>query len=319
MYRRKFLLMLGVGVTAIPSKAEPTRTRKLGALNFRSLRPAVIQVLRDALHERGYVEGKNLVIDYRFGAPDELQTLAAELVRTDVELISCGASAPLRAVMAATRDIPVVAIDLETDPVASGYAVNLARPGGNMTGFFLDLPEFSAKRLELLKEAIPQVRRVVALWDPVLDRAPVTSLEAAADALGLRLLLKAVENEVSLLDAFKASSEVKAGAVIVMQSPRLDLLRSKILDLAEERRIPVFALFADFAADGGLLSYGPNVDDMTAQTVDYIDRIFKGAKPGELPIQRPTRFDLVLNLRTARRLGLTVPTSVQTRADVVIQ
>jgi putative ABC transport system substrate-binding protein len=319
MYRRKFLLMLGASVMATPSQGEPARARKVGVLNFRSLRPAVVKVFRDALRKRGYVEGQNLIMEYRFGSTDELKSMAAELVRSDVDLISCGASAPLRAVMAATRDIPVVAVDLETDPVASGYAVNLARPGGNMTGFFLDLPEFSAKRLELLKETIPQVRRVVALWDPVLDRAPVTSLEAAADALGLRLLLKAVDTEVALTEAFEASSEVKAGAVIVMQSPRLDLLRPKILELAEERRMPVFALFADFAAEGGLLSYGPNVDDMTAQTVDYIDRVLKGAKPGELPIQRPTRFDLVLNLRTARRLGLTVPRSVQTRADTVIQ
>jgi putative ABC transport system substrate-binding protein len=221
--------------------------------------------------------------------------------------------------MGATRTIPVVAIDLETDPVASGFAASLARPGGNMSGFFLDLAEFSAKRLELLKETLPQIKRVVALWDPVLDRAPVTSLERAADTLGLKLLLIQVENQGDLVHAFSASANFKAGAVLVMQSPRLDILRPEILRLATDRRVPVAALFGDFAADGALMSYGPNVDDMTAQTADYIDKVLRGAKPGELPIQRPTRFDLVFNLRTAKRLGISVPPSILTRADTLIQ
>ena len=160
---------------------------------------------------------------------------------------------------------------------------------------------------------------MVALWDPVLDRAPVTSLERAAETLGLKLFLRPVADQRDLAEAFNIAANIKAGAVLVMQSPRLDILRPEILRFAAAQRIPVAALFADFAAHGGLLSYGPDVDDMTAQTADYIAKVLKGAKPGELPIQRPTRFDLVLNLTTAKRLSINVPRSVLTRADTVIQ
>jgi len=319
MDRRSFLAMLGTGIVAGRAHAGTGTSYKIGTVNFRALRPAVMEIFFAALHKYGYIQGQNLAIDSRFGEPNELPALAAALVRTDVQLISCGASAPLRAVMGATRTIPVVAIDLETDPVASGFAASLARPSGNMTGFFLDLAEFSAKRLELLKETLPKLRRVVALWDPVLDRAPVTSLERAANTLGLKLLLRPVENQGELEAAFSVSMNFRAAAVVVMQSPRLDILRPEILRLAVERHLPVTALFADFTADGGLLSYGPSVDDMTAQTADYIDKILRGAKPGDLPIQRPTRFDFVFNLRTAKRLGISVPPSVLARADTVIQ
>jgi len=317
MDRRCFLSILFAGMAGGGVQAQSPHY-KIGTVNFNALRPAVMQIFFNALQKYGYIQGQNLSVDSRFGEPEELPSLAAALVRTDVQLISCGASAPLRAVIGATRAIPVVAIDLETDPVASGFAASLARPGGNMTGFFLDLAEFSAKRLELLKPTLPRIQRVVALWDPVLDKGPVTSLERAANTLGLKLLLRQVANQHDLSQAFTASAKFKAGAVLVMQSPRLDLLRPEILRLAKDGRVPVAALFGDFAVDGALLSYGPDVDDMTAQTADYIDKVLRGTKPGELPIQRPTRFDLVINVRTAKQLGITIPPTVLARADTVI-
>ena len=278
-----------------------------------------MQIMTVSLGERGYVEGENLSIEFRFGNPEELPALAADLVRLDLELLFCGSSGPLRALMTQTRTIPIVAVDLETDPVAAGFAATLARPGGNLTGFFLDLPEFSAKRLELLKETVPGIRRVVALWDPALDKAPVTSLERAATALSLRVLLQPVDDGAGLMDAFKAASQAKAGAVMVMQSPRLDALKAEILELGARYRIPVAALFGNYAADGALLTYGPDVDEMTSRMADYIDRILKGSRPGDLPIQRPDRFQLALNTRTAKRLGITIPRSMLARADTVIQ
>jgi putative ABC transport system substrate-binding protein len=319
MNRRGFLLILGTALVDAPAEAQNPTMYRIGGLALRASRPVTTQIWLDALARRGYAQGRNLSVEFRFGEPEELPELAAQLVKLDLRLITCASSASLQALMAVTRDVPIIALDLETDPIASGFAASLARPAGNMTGFFLDLPEFSAKRLELLKETLPRVRRVVVLWDPALDIAPVTSLERAAIDLKLPLLLKAIKDEATLIEAFQASSDVKAGAVMVMQSPRLDLLRPKILQLAADRRLPVAALFADFAADGGLLSYGPNVDDMLAQTSDYVDKILKGGKPGELPIQRPTRFDLVLSMRTAKRLGIKIPTSVSTRADVIIE
>jgi putative ABC transport system substrate-binding protein len=241
MNRRAFLLVLGTIIVDGTAKAQDTIRYRIGVLALRQ-RPVLIQIWLDALAKRGYVQGQNLSVELRFGEPEELPSLAAQLVKLDLRLLACGSSAPLRALMGVTRNIPIVAIDLETDPIASGFAESLARPARNMTGFFLDLPEFSAKRLELLKETLPRVRRVVVLWDPALDRAPVTSLERAATNLKLPLLLKAVKDEATLFEAFQDSTEAKPGAVMVMQSPRLDLLRPRILQLAAERRLPVAAL-----------------------------------------------------------------------------
>jgi len=317
--RRAFLSLLGAGLVVGEVRAEKGKSHRVGALNFRSMRPVIMQTVTVALRERGYVEGENLSAEFRFGDPEEFRALAAELVRLDPDLLLCGSSGPLRALMAETRSIPVVAVDLETDPIAAGFAATLARPGSNLTGLFLDLPEFSAKRLELLKEILPGTRRVLALWDPALDRAPVASLERAAAALSLGLLLQPVDDGTALIDAFKAASQAKAGAVMVMQSPRLDALSGEILELGAQHRIPVAALFGHYAAEGALLTYGPDVDAMTSRIGDYVDRILKGSKAGDLPIQRPDRFQLILNTRTAKRLGITIPQSVLVRADIVIQ
>ena len=318
MDRRDFLGAMG-GIAFLRNvRADPAKVHRIGSLNFPSLRPAIKKMLLGAFSERGYVEGQNLHIEYRFGEPEQLPGMAAQLVSSGLELITCGSSGPVRALMTATRTVPVVAVDLETDPIAMGFAASLARPGGNLTGTFLDLPDFSAKRLEILKETMPMIKRVAALWDPALDRSPVTALERAAGALGLQLILAPVRSKIDLSSAFKNALRMKASAVMVMQSPRLDAIRTEILRLGSQAGMPIFALFGFYTAEGALLSYGPNVDEMTVRLAQYVDKILNGAKPSDLPIQTPERFDLVLNMRTAKQLGIAIPSSLPARADNVI-
>ena len=244
--------------------------------------------------------------------------MADELVRMNIEVIYAGGSSGVRAAFNATREIPIVAVDLETDPIASRMVASLARPGGNLTGFFLDLPEFSAKRLEILKEALPTVSRVVVLWDSSLDPAPLSRMDSAARTLKLGLIRSEVRTVADIENAFRTAADRKAQAVMVMQSPTLDGYKDQILQFGEKYRLPVFAVFANFAAEGAVLSYGPNVNEMVARSAAYVDRILRGAKPGDLPIQRPVKFDLLVNLKAAKALGLSITHSVLVRADEVV-
>jgi len=318
--RRTFLSSLAVGVVLASqsSKAQPARVFRIGFLMPGPENPYVATWM-GALRNLGYTEGQNLIVERRLGAPEDLPSMALDLVRMKVDLIYAGASSGVRAAVNATREIPIVAVDLETDPIASGYASTLAHPGGNLTGFFLDLPEFSAKRLEVLKETLPTVSRVIVLWDSTLDRAPLSKMDAAARVLKLRLILTEMRAAADLANAFEAAVKRKPQAVMVMQSPTLDALKDQILNLGAKHRLPVIAVFADFAADGALLSYGPNAHDIVARSTTYVDKVLRGMKPGDLPIQRPAKFDLVVNSRTAKSLGLTIAQSILLRADEVIR
>ena len=273
---------------------------------------------RQAIEKYGYVLGETIIGESKYGTPEELPVLAVELVGTKPDVACASSSAALRALMSATRSIPAVAIDMETDPAAAGFANSLARPGGNMTGVFLDLPEFSGKRLELLKETLPSVNHVVALWDPAMVRTPLNELIRSADILRVRLTVVDVPNEASISEATRIAVAERAGAVLIMQSPRLDQLGAQIVKQAGAARLPVFGLFANVPGAGGLLSFGPNVEELTARTAWYVDRILKGASPGDLPIQRPERFDVVVNLKAAKALGISVPALVLVRANDVI-
>jgi putative ABC transport system substrate-binding protein len=267
----------------------------------------------------GYVDGENVIIDDRSGPPQQLGAVALELVRSNVDVICAGSSAGVRAAMSATHTIPVVALDLESDPVASGFVSTLARPAGNLTGFFLNFPEFSAKRLELIKEMLPNASHVAILWDSSMDRTPLSGMEGAAHALNMRVHVIEVQDASELEAAFRRAGEVRAGIVMVMPSPRLDGSKVTILALGSSHHLPIMALFAHYASDGALLTYGPNIEDMNAREAVYVVKILNGARPGDLPIQRPEKFDFVLNLRTARALGIKIPQSVMARADSVIQ
>jgi putative ABC transport system substrate-binding protein len=318
--RRAFLSILSLALLlpAWEGKAQANKVFRLGFLwlgpHPREYHETVVESLRGF----GFIEGKNLIVEYGFGGPDELPELAAGLVRAKVDVIHAGSSAGTRAALGASRSVPIVAVDLETDPVASGFAQTLARPAGNLTGFFLNLPEFTAKRLEILKETLPSISHVAALWDASMDRAPLGGIDAAARRFRLRVSVIDVHDESELEPAFKRAVQIGATALMVMPSPWLDGLKPKILKLGATYRTPVVTLFAHFTADGGLLSYGPNIKDMLGRSATYVAKVLQGAKPGDLPIQRPAKFDFVVNMKIANALHLKIPESVLARADEVI-
>jgi len=317
--RRTFLKILATGalLASRDNRAQQGKVFRVGLL-YLGVQNPYGDLARESLRKLGYIEGNNLIIERGFAAPKDLPAAAQELIRKKVDVIWAGASPSVRAAMAATSTVPIVAVDLETDPIASGYVSTLSRPSRNLTGFFLDLPEFSAKRLELLHEALPTISGVTVLWDPSVDRAPLQTIHAAARTLKLRVVVAEIQAEADLDEAFRVTAG-KGGAVMVMQSPRLDAYKDHILRLGAKYRLPVVAVFANFAAGGALLTYGPNIEDMTIRSAAYVDRLLQGAKVEDLPIQRPTKFDLILNARTARSLGLTIEQSVLVRADEVLR
>jgi len=304
------------------STEETGKTFKVGFLNPAPPVPRFSQLFRETLRDLGYVEGRNLLYIERWagGSEERLHRDAAELVELKVDVIYAGSSAGVRAAANATKTIPIVAVDLESDPVANGWAASLARPGGNVTGFFLDLPELSGKRLEQLKELTPGLSRVAVLWDASLDRTPLKATEVAARALGLRMITLEVRRPEELERAFQRAVKKRAQAVLMIQSPMLEgNAASQIAGLAAKRRWPSAGFFPFHPEVGFLLSYGPDVDDLIRRSCIYVDRILKGEKPGDLPVQRPAKFDLVLNLKTAKALGITFPQTLLLQADNVIK
>jgi putative ABC transport system substrate-binding protein len=276
----------------------------------------------EGLRERGYVVGQNIAIECRYSSEasdEQFRRFAAELVRLPVDVIFAVSSTALRAVRPATSTLPVVALDLETDPVASGVARSLARPGGNITGIFLDALELNGKRLELLRQLVPRLSRVAALRDESMDPAPLRATEAAMQAAGVSLPTIGIRSPKDLDAAMRAAAKERVDAVLVIQSPIQEVYRKTIVDLALQSRLPTIALFPEFVQDGGLMSYGPDVRDLFRYSTSFIERILKGAKAGDIPIERPTRFYLGLNLKTARMLGLTPPQSLLLRTDYLIQ
>src|SRR2546422_5103708 len=279
------------------------------------------QALRQRLRDLGYVEGQNLVIDWRYqlGGTDRLAALAAELVRLKPDVIVADVTAAIRAAMQATLTIPIVMAS-SADAVGGGLVTSLGRPGGNVTGVTTMLAEMSAKRLQLLKEVAPNVSRVAVLWDPAIPwhRALLKEVEAAAPVLQLRPVVIAVRSRDDLGDAFSEMTKSRVDAVFVSHTmtPRA---RGQMIDLAAKRRMPTMFMDRDYVAAGGLMSYGSNFSEEFRHAAEYVDKILKGAKPGDLPVEQPTKFELVINLKTAKALGLTIPQSLLSRADEVIQ
>jgi len=295
-----------------------------GSLESPETRP-ILDAFRQALRERGYAEGQNIVIEYRAadGKIERGPGLATELARLKVNLIVVGATPLARAAQQATTTIPIVAFAMG-DPVGDGLVASLARPGGNITGLTFLGPELVPKRLELLKEALPRVSRVAALWHPgaFSERTTTDMLkqtEAAARTLGVQLQLVGVRGSDEFDRAFSSMTKERAEALVVFPSTMLFNERRRIVDLAAKRRLPAMYNAREFAALGGLISYGASLTDLSRRSATYVDKILKGAKPGDLPVEQPTKFALVINLRTAKALGLTIPPSLLQRADEVIQ
>ena len=280
------------------------------------------EAFRQGLREFGHIEGKNIVIEWRYaeGEPARLPALATELVRLKVDVIVTSGGTMTRAAKEATSVIPIVMAQ-DSDPVASGFIASLAHPGGNITGLSALSPELSGKRLELLKEIVPKLSRVAILG---ISTSPgyaqsKKETELAAGAFGVRLQYLDVLAQKDIEAAFRAAGKERADAVLVLPSTVFSSHRLQIVDLAVKSRLPAIYLMAEWVEDGGLMSYGVSFTDLFRRAATYVDKILKGAKPADLPVEQPTKFEFVVNLKTAKQIGLTIPPNVLARADKVIR
>jgi len=331
MNRRSFVGTLGLSLLAASLAAEAQQAAKVARIGYLATGleagdPRNREAFRQGMRELGYVEGRSLVIEYRFaeGKPERLPALAAELVALKVDvLVTAGGTAAALAAKRATRTLPIV-FDAVGDPVTSGLVTSLARPGGNVTGSSVLLQELVGKWLELLKQAVPGVGRVALLFNPDAfpDRTKKEVLkeaDVAARALGVRLQVVEARGPEDFARAFSDMSKARAGALVVLATPVFSIERRRLVDLAAKNRLPTVFSFREYVEAGALMSYGPNLAGMSRRAATYVDKILKGAKPGDLPVEEPTKFALVINLKTAKTLGLTIPQSVLGRADEIIQ
>jgi putative ABC transport system substrate-binding protein len=320
--RRTFLATLAVGVIVSPLAAEAQQLEKvyrIGVLGPTPIAPSSDEAFRQGLAQLGYENGRNLVIEYRHAEGALLSKLAGDLVRLNVDVIYARGPAAVTAAKDATRTIPVVAIDLESDPVAMGFVRGLAQPGGNITGVFLDLPELGGKQLQLLKESVPQLSRVAVLGDSVLNAPQFRAIEKAARTLAIEVQRHEVRVVKDFDRALDAARKGRARAVLILSSPFVYSHRAQFGALVGEKRIPAVSMFAEFVEAGGLLAYGPSVPEAARRCGAYVGKILQGSKPSEMPIERPQTFELAVNLKTAKALGLTIPPSVLGRADKVVE
>jgi len=281
-----------------------------------------LEAFRQGLRELGYTEGQHLVIETRHAAmrPALLPDLAANLVLSKVDVIVAAGDPAIYAARHATSTIPIVMV-AGADPVGSGLVASLARPGGNLTGSSALSPELSGKRLQLLTEALPGVSRVAVLWNPAdpAKALDVRETQAAGQALGVQLQLLEVRGPEEFESAFAAMTRDRAEALITLGDPLTVSHRMRIVDLAAKSRLPTMYDVREFVEAGGLMAYGPSLPDLFRRAAAYVDKILKGAKPGTLPVEQPMKFELIINLKTAKALGLTIPQSVLFLADQVIQ
>ena len=332
MKRRTFMALVSGGLLAAPRGAEgqqPAKGARIGYLVTGSLESpetrALLDAFREGLRERGYVEGQNIVIEYRAadGKLERGPALATELARLKVDLILALNTPAARAVQQATTTIPIV-VPVIGDPVGDGLVTSLTRPGGNVTGLTYLGPELVPKRLELLKQALPKVSRVAALWhrgafSERTTRDMLKATEAAARTLGVQLQLVEVRGPNELDPAFSTMIIERADALLVFPSTMLFNERKRIVDLAAKHRLPSMAMAKEFVELGGLIAYGASITDLIRRSATYVDKILKGAQPGDLPVEQPTKFELTINLKTAKALGLTIPASVLLQADRIIE
>ena len=283
--------------------------------------PLLRQTFRQGLHELGYVEGRNIAFETRGvdGAEDRLSDLAAELVRLRVDVILVDTSPALQAVRQATKTIPIVMAGFG-DPVAEGFVSTLAHPAGNITGFSWQTPESAGKRLELLKEVLVKLSRVAVLFDPSDPVATVElrAIHAAARAMGVAIESFEVRHRVER-DTFAAIKKVRADALVVVYTVRTARQRTQIVEFTAANRLPLMSEGREFTEAGGLMTYGPKVLDLYRRAATYADKILKGAKPADLPVEQPTKFELVINLKTTKALGLTISQSLMLRADQLLR
>jgi putative ABC transport system substrate-binding protein len=325
--RRAFLTALGGSLLAAPPAGEAQQTGKVRRIAYLDQGSAArnrpyFEAFRQGLRDLGWVEGQNIAIEVRFaeGKTDQLPTLAAELVRLKVDLIVTSSTPAALAAKQATMTIPIV-IGFAADPVGSGIVASLARPGGNITGWTHQGLELRAKYLDLLKEAVPKAIRFGVLWNPAnqVHRSTLKYIEAAAQRLKVELHRVGVQDPKEFESTFSALVGKRVEALVVFPDGMFLAQTPLIIALAARSRLPAMYGVREYAEAGGLMAYGANLSHMHRLGASFVDKILKGAKPADLPVEQPTKFDLVINLKTAKALGLTIPPSLLGRADEVIQ
>jgi putative tryptophan/tyrosine transport system substrate-binding protein len=326
MKRRAFILALGGAAAAWPLTAraqQPANVPRIGFLRFGPASAYAFQVeaLRAALRQLGYDEGKNIVIEFRWAETvDQLPGLAAELARMNVDAIFAMSSIEVEAARAATKTIPIV-FGTHADPVGLGHVASLARPGGNITGLTVLLTDVAAKQLEVLKEAVPQATRIGVLFSPTAPshRPALQAIETAGQKLGVQLHMAPVRTAEDFDGAFAMMSRERVGGFHVMASPLFLSHRARVSELALKHRLPGMFASKENVEAGGLMSYGADLNDLVQRAATYVDKILKGAKPADLPVEQASKFQLVINLKTAKALGLAIPEAFLLRADEVIE
>jgi putative ABC transport system substrate-binding protein len=325
MRRREFITLLGGAGAAWPLASRAQRPAgkpaRIGILSIGAIAPVFVKEFLQALRDLGYVEGQNLIVAYRNsnGQPDGPAVAATELVKAGVDLIFANGSEATRAAKQVADIIPIVTIS--SNPVALGFVASLSRPEGNITGVSLMAPESSGKRLELLKEIVPDLANVAVLWNPD-DPGTAASLRetaSAAEAIGLKPQILAARDGNSIDAAFADAHKQGAQAVLLLPAPTWGIHLRRVADLALKDRLPTMYIAAELPRAGGLVSYGVNIGALFRRAAYYVDRILKGAKPADLPVELPTKFELVINVKTARALGLVIPPTLLATADEVIE
>jgi putative ABC transport system substrate-binding protein len=326
--RREFITLIGGAAAAWPLAAgaqQPTMP-VLGFVSFAqreaTLQASWYEAFHDGLRNHGWVPGRNLLIEYRFAddKPDRLAALVQDLVRLKLDAIFVPTRPALPAVRTATTTIPIVFVSLG-DPVAEGWVASLARPGGNLTGVAGLSPDLAGKRLELLRELAPSLSKVAVLWNPAnsAEELAVKVTETAARSLGMSLVVEHAGSPGEFHRAIAAIAQSDAKSIVVLPDPMFLANREQLVELIRQSRLPAIYMETGFVAAGGLISYGPNFTELFRRAAAYVDKILKGAKPGDLPVEQPTKFELVINLKTAKALGIEVPPTLLARADQVIE
>jgi putative ABC transport system substrate-binding protein len=319
-----FVVVL-LAVAVVAEAQQPKKVSRLGYLSNRdpASESARSEAIRLALREFGYIEGQNIAIEYRYAEAklDRLPALAAELVRLKVDIIVTGGEAPVRAARNATKTIPIVMMGAGVDPVKAGYVESLARPGGNITGITNLVTQLGGKRLELLKEVVPKVARIAVLYDPAIPSSVLELKEVQTAARALRLTVQPWEIRAAhdFEKVFAALSKERPDGLYVSPGPLMSNNQKRIVDFALRSRLATVYVRREFVDDGGLMSYGADLADSYRRVAYYVDKILKGAKPADLPVEQPTKFEFVINLKTAKQIGLTIPQKVLARADKVIK
>ena len=324
MWLSRFLVVLIV--FALCSPAEAQQAKKVPRIGYLSATSASfissrVEALRQGLRELGYVEGKNIVIEQRYaeGKPDRLSALVAELVRLKVDVIVSAGPLTTRAAKEATTTVPVVFVQ-DSDPVGSGFVASLARPGGNITGLSTLAPELTGKQLELLKEIVPRLARVAVFGSSTpgtLQR--LREAELAAGAIGVKVQYLDIQDPKDIETVFRAANKGHADAILVFGGAVLISHRTQVIELAVKNRLPATYNVQEFVEDGGLMSYSASFYDLSRRSATYVDKILKGTKPADLPVEQPIKFEFIVNLQAAKQIGLTIPPNVLARADKVLK